>query len=470
MANNKQIAADVLQAVGGTANVTSVAHCMTRLRFNLKDTSLADEAVIKKIPGVIGMVEAGGQTQIIVGQNVPKVYEELCKLGGFKSEAAIQENLDSKSKEKLTPKKIGGNILNYMAGSLTPLIPVMLAAGMFKTVLVVCGPSLLNWIAADSNLYILLDFVYDAGFYFMPIYVGYTAAKKLGLTPLMGMFMGGILIAPDFVNLVSAGSTFSVFGLPVRMTNYAQSILPILLCVFGMSYIEKFFKKVVPDTLSTIFVPTLTTLVMLPLGLCVLAPAGGYIGDALAIVLNAFAEHGGFVAVAVIAALWEYLVMSGMHVVLLMPAMTIIMSGGNDPVFMTAGHIATWAAVGMALGTFLRMKNKEEKATALGFFISGLVGGVTEPVLYGIGFKYKKPFIGMSIGAAVGGAYAGLTHVSSYLTAASNFLGVLRYSGSTPANLTNGIIACVAAMIVSAICVYLMGYSKQEIMTGCPDE
>ncbi len=461
MADNKKIAEQVLAAVGGKDNVSFVNHCMTRLRFNLKDNSLPDKEGLKKIDGVIGAVESGGQFQVIIGQNVPKVYAEICAAGGFRAEAALDENLDT-HKEKLTPKKIGNNILNYLAGSLTPIIPVLITAGLFKTVLAVFGPDLLGWIPATSDLYILLNFLYNAGFYFLPIYVGYAAAKKIGVTPILGMFMGGILIAPGLLKLATEGTAFTVFGIPASVHNYTQTVLPILLTIWVMSYVERFFKKHVPETLSTIFTPFLTITVMVPLSLCLLAPAGTFVGDYIAKLLVAFGDFGGFVAVVVVAMLWEYLVMSGMHVVLVITAMTTVMAGGNDPLFLTAGHIATWAACGMALGAFLRIKNRDEKAISLGYFISGLIGGVTEPVLYGVGLKYKRPFIGMSIGAGIGGLYAGLTHVSSYLMASSNFLGVLRFSGSTTANLLNGTIACVISMLSSAAAVYLMGFGNEK--------
>lgn len=466
MAKNEQIAADVLKAVGGSENVTSVTHCMTRLRFNLKDMGLPKEDEIKAIRGVLGVAVAGGQYQVIIGQNVPKVYAEVCRLGNFEAQAAIDENLD-KPKEKLTPKKVGANILNYLAGSMTPLLPVLMAAGMFKTVLVIFS-DLLGVLPTDSDFYILMNFMYNAGFYFMPIYVGYHAAKKIGMSPVLGMYLGGILIAPAFVTMVTDGTPFTVLGLSVTMKNYSSSVLPILLSVAVAYLLESFFKKIIPDALSTIFVPTLTLLIATPIALLVTAPAGSIIGDYLSIILNFVADYGGFIGIAIIAALWEYLVMTGMHVVLLMPAMTALMSGGADPCMYPAAKCATFAAIGMALGTFLRMKNKEEKATALGFFVSGFVGGVTEPVLYGIGLKYKRPFIAMSIGAAVGGAFNGLMGVQAYMLASSNVLGILAFSGSTGKNFICGTIGCFIALIVSAIATYFIGYTKEEIETGMP--
>lgn len=465
MADNKKIAAAVLAAVGGKDNVSMVTHCMTRLRFNLKDASIPKEDEIKNIPGVLGVVVAGGQFQIIIGQNVPKVYKEVCILGGLETREAIDENLDA-PKEKLTLKRAGAAVMNYLAGTMTPLIPVMMAAGMVKTILVVC--ELLNVLSAESDLYILMDFVYNAGFYFMPIYVGYHAAKKIGMSPCIGMYLGGILIAPAFVQMAADGTPFTFLGLTVNVQDYNSSVLPIVVTVAVAFLVEKFIKKITPDALSTIMIPTLTVVISTPIALLVTAPAGSVAGDYLSILLNLIADYGGFVGIALIAALWEYLVMTGMHGVLLLPAIMTMMEGGTDPTAFVAAKCATFAAVGMALGTALAMKNKEEKSAAAAFFVSGLVGGVTEPVLYGIGLKYKRPFIAMSIGAAIGGAYNGLFNVTANIMSASNFLGVLAFSGGTSSNFVNGTIGCCIALVASAILTYFFGYSKAELESGTP--
>jgi PTS system beta-glucosides-specific IIC component len=463
MGDNKKLAADVLAAVGGPENVTNVTHCMTRLRFNLKDDKVVDEAQIKEIKGVLGFVYSGGQNQIIIGQTVDKVYDEVCKLGGFAQKEEIKENLDADlPKEKLTAKKIGSNIMNYLAGSLTPLIPLIIAAAMFKTVQTIIGPDMLNLVSAESDIYVLLGLVYNAGFYYLPIYLGYTAAKKIGVTPVLGLFMGGILVAPELIQMATDGTSFTVFGIPCMVGNYSQTVLPILLSVWIMLYVEKFFNKYTPTSIRTIFAPFFTMLVMVPISLCLLAPAGNVIGMGIGTVLIAFGNVAGFIAVALIAALWEYLVMSGMHLVLAVTMITVIMSQGYESMVAPAACCATCAAFGMAFGAALRTKDKEERSLNIGYFISGIVGGVTEPALYGTGFRYKRPLLGMSIGAAIGGLYAGLTHVAYYVAGATNFLMVLGYVGGGTANLVNGIISCVIAMVGAAIATYLIGLEPKK--------
>lgn len=463
MADNKKIAADVLEAVGGKDNVSFVAHCMTRLRFNFKDMSKVDVDRIGKIKGVIGSQESGGQYQIIIGQNVPKVYEELCSLGGFKIQDAIDENLDA-PKEKLTLKRIGSNILDYLSGSMVGIIPVIIGAALFKTVAVLCGPDMFNIITEDSDLYVLMNMLYNAGFYFLPMYLGWSAAKKIGASPVLGLFTAAVLIEPTFMSMAAEeGSAFTVYGIPAPLANYSQTVLPILLCVPVLYAVEKFFKKVIPDVMSTVFVPFLTMAVMVPVELCLLAPIGNELGNVIGNAMFAFGNVGGFVAVALLCAVWEFLVMTGMHGVIMTLAIMQILSTGQESFVMTASGIAGFAAWGMALGGFLRLKSKEEKGLALGYFISGVLGGVTEPVLFGLGLRYKRPFIGCVVGGLVGGAIAGLLHVTCYAPGASNFLKVVNYIPGGTTNFVGCIVASVAAMLVSAAMVYFFGFSKKDL-------
>lgn len=461
--NNEQIAKTVLEAVGGKNNVTFVTHCMTRLRFNLKDMAIPDQEAMKELKGVLGVVVSGGQFQVVIGQNVPKVYAALCAEAGIAQQDAIDENLDG-PKEKLTLKRAGSNILNYMAACMTPMIPAMMAAALFRAIQVAIGPDMLGLVTAESSFYMLCDFVYNAFFYFLPVYLGYTASKKLNLNPVMGMLAACLLIVPGFVDLADAGASFSVYGIPCIVNNYSQSVLPIVLTVWVMSYVDRFFRKVIPDILSTIFVPFLTMVVIVPVELCLLAPIGSVAGDFIGNGLLAFGNVGGFLAIAVVAAVWEFLVMSGMHTVLIVFGISSMMTNGVDNFVLTAGGYATWAAFGMALGAFLRLRDKEEKTLALGYFVSGILGGVTEPVLYGIGFKFKKPFIAMAIGGFCGGLYAGLMHVGTYVMGATNFLSVLGYVGGGTANMIHGCVGAVIALGVSAALTYFIGFTEQDLL------
>lgn len=461
MANNKEIAEQVLASVGGASNVKDVTHCMTRLRFMLKDDSIPKDDEVQAIPGVLKVIRGGQQYQVVIGNNVPKVYDEVVKLGGFTASAPV-ENDAPKAGKKLTPKQVGKNILGYMAGCMTPIIPVLLAAALFRTLSAVLGPDLLGVITPESDLYILLDFVYNAAFYFLPILVGFNAAKQLGISPMLGAFMGCILISPNFVAIAQSHTPFTVFGIPCITAEYGQTVIPVMLSVYAQSLIYKGFKKIMPDMLTTVFTPFLTMIVTIPVSLCALAPLGTIVGNAISGGLAWFGMHTGFLGVAVIAALWELLVITGMHMALMMPMMASFFETGIQSGPLLSGGFATWACYGVALGVALRAVNKDVRSNGLGCFVSGILGGITEPTVYGICMRYSRCFVAMMVGGFLGGAYAGLMNVEAYAITSPNFLALLSYAGGTTGNLINGIIASVIAFVSAAVFTYLFGLTKAE--------
>lgn len=466
MANNAEIAQNVMNAIGGTKNVTSVTHCMTRLRFVLKDETIPSDEKVKNIQGVLSLVRNGGQYQVVIGPNVQKVYEEVCRIGGFTQKEAVKEESvaeHSAEKKKLTPKEVGKNIIGYMGGCMTPMIPVMLAGGLFSCINAIFGPGLLKLYGEGSDMQVLFQFLYNAAYYFMPILVGFNAAKLLDINQMLGAYMGCILIAPELISIVDSGEPFAVFGIPCTLNNYSQTVLPIMLSVYAMSLIYKVVKKYMPDFLTTVFTPFLTMLISTPIALCILAPLGSIAGNAISGSLAAFGNATGFFGVAVIAAIWELLVMTGMHMALMMPMMASFFETGVMSGPLVSGNFATWACFGVALGAALRLKKREDKSTAFGFFISGIVGGITEPVLYGLCLRYNRLFLSMAAGGFVGGAYAGITNLCGYSITSPNFLTLLSYAGGTTANLVNGVIGSVLAFAVATIMTYLIGFSKKDL-------
>ena len=419
MADNKKIAEQVLAAVGGAANLKDATHCMTRLRLYLKDDSLPKDDEVKKISGVLGVVRGGQQYQIVIGTNVPKVYEELCKLAGISASAAVKDDAAAAqdaaiTKRKLTPKQVGKNIMGYLAGCMTPMIPVLLAGGLVRAVNSIFGPDLLGLYTLESNLYILFDFLYDAAFYFMPILVGYNAAKQLGVNGMLGSFIGSVLMVPDFAAFATNGQTFTVFGIPATVTNYAQTVLPVMLSVPLFCLIYKLVKKFMPDLLTSVFTPFFSLIISMPFILCLLAPLGTIVGNAI-----------------------------------------------SGP--MNAGNFATWACFGVALGAALRLKNKDDRSTSFAAFASGILGGVTEPTLYGICFRFTRCFVTMAVGGFVGGAIAGIFDLKRYAMTSPNFLSLLGYVGGTNANIAVGVVASFSSLIVAAVLTYLFGFSKKDL-------
>lgn len=463
--NNKfdELASAVLNAVGGKDNVISVTHCITRLRFNLKDNSIPKDEEVENIEGVIGVMRTAGQFQVIIGQTVDKAYAALCEVGGFKPDA-ISDEVEQKE-EKLTVKSVFSKFLNVLSGCLTPLIPMLIAGSLFKTIVAICGPDMLNVLSAESDLYVLFTFVGDAAFYFFPIVIGYTASKQFGVNPILGLFLGGILVHPTLTALVNAGEAFTVYGIPCSLQAYSATIFPIILSVWVMSYVEKFFNKVISAALKMVFAPFLTIAVMLPIALCVLGPLGAFIGQYICEGILSLGDFGGIftiLAIALIGGLWEFLVISGMHWLLISTLIMVVSTNGSESLVGAAVAAASFSVGGMCLGAALRQKKAEERSLSLTYVIAQVIGGVTEPGLYGIGFGYKRPFIGMVAGGFAGALYGGIVGLTAYnLVPVASFLALLSYSGASTMNFVNGCISAAIAFIVSAVVTYVLGIENK---------
>ena len=469
MADNKKIAADVLEAVGGKSNVSYVAHCMTRLRFTLKDRSKVDEGTLKRTTGVLGFQETGGQYQVIIGQNVPKVYNELCAMSGLAKQEAIDENLDTPAeKEKLTPKLVGKKILDYLSGSMVPLIPIFLTGGLSRAIASLIGPTLLNLVSAESDVYILFyDLIYNAAFSFIPLYLGYTAAKKIGATPVLGLFLGGIYMSPTFATMVTEGTQFTIFGIPVMMASYSQTVLPIVLSVPVLYLLEKGIRKIMPDVLTTVVTPFCTIIIMVPICFLVLGPIGRELGTLVSTGILALGDAGGpirVIGMTIIGGIWQLLVITGMHIAIIQLAKIPLLEYGYEAFVYVASNAAMLGVWGMALGAFLRIRRKEEKSQNFGFLVSGAIGGVTEPALFGLALRYTRPLIGMIAGGAAGGLFLGLTNVVYYNSGGgSNILFLTAYLPGGQANVMFACIGFAIAFVVAAVVTYLFGFKKEDL-------
>ncbi len=468
MAKNEKfrvLAERILTEIGGKVNVSNVTHCMTRLRFNLKDLSLPNDDAIKNIPGVLGVIRSGGQYQVIIGNDVRNVYDALCELGGFEKTATIMDD-EPKEKQKMTVSSVLMAILDGFSGSVTPAIPVMVTSGFFMMLNAVLGPMMLNVVKEGSDLNVLLTIVGDAGFYFFPVIIAYSAARKFNASPVLAIFLGGILIHPTLIGLATEGAKFSVFGIPATPQVYTHTLVPIVISVWILSHIERFLKQYVPAMLQVVAVPVVSIAVMLPITLVVVGPFGNYIGSLISNGIIGLSEYGGIlgiIAIAIIGALWQVFVMTGMHQVLIAALIVSITSTGSDSVVLP-GMMASGAALwGMAFGAFLRIKNKEEKSLAFSHFITAIVGGVTEPALYGVALKYKRPFIGMIIGGFIGGLIIAAFKVTCYfLINTASFLTISMLVGGSTANIVAGVAGMGIGFVVAAIVTYFFGFDKNS--------
>ena len=309
------IAAKIVELVGGKDNIAHAAHCLTRLRITPKDTSLVKLDEIKKL-GVIGAQMIGDQVQVIIGNDINEVYDAFVNASGVERTAAIDENLDPELTRKKSFKEILGSIFPAIVSCVFPILPALLACGMLQSIVML----LTNFkiVPADSPTIQTFTWVYNVAFWFLPVFVGYAAAKRFGVKTAMGILMGAILIHPTFVELVKAGAGYTVpnpggpptvvpgtgnagslFGIPIYPGDYTSTIIPVIVCVFVQSYVEKFLNKIVPKTLRFVFVPTFELLIMIPLALLVLAPISHRLSTALAGLLIALFHIPGVGAILI---------------------------------------------------------------------------------------------------------------------------------------------------------------------------
>ena len=422
MDKNQQIVNDLLPLVGGKENVTSAFHCMTRLRLNVKDKDLVQADEIKKVNGIAGTQFVGDQLQIIIGTNVPKVYDIFVEETGLTAQAAIDEDPDG-GKQKTIDK-----IFSYISGSLTPVLPAFVAAGLFKTIIPIFGPDLLGLFSAESDIYTLLTFLGDAGFYFLPILIGVGASMKLNMPWIYGAYIACIMMHPTFVAL--QGQPFTVFGIPCSVQAYGSTVIPILAIVWVESLIYKFLAKRVPDTLQLIVTPFVTLLLITPIALCLIGPAGAFFSTYLGGAIIGLSDTVGPLATAIIGGLFLPLVFTGMHVIFYVYLFTTFPTVGFDKFFLPGVVASSWTIMGVWLGCLVRYKKKENKAYATTAFITWLLGGVGEPFMFGIILKNKKVLLASCIAGFVGGLVAGLTGLTAYVLAASNGIyGLLAFLG-----------------------------------------
>ena len=439
------LAAQILKAVGGKENVAFVTHCVTRLRMNLKDKAKLNEEQLNAIPGLLGHTWSGEQFQIIVGQTVADVYDAFCRLGGFATESAPADDTPAAKK-----KFSFDALFDALSGCVTPVIPILVGCGLLKIIIMLC--ELTHILNADMPTHMVLSFVSDAGFYFLPVFVGFTAANKFGGGPLMGALIGAILIHPTFTALNGEGVALSFLGLPIMAGSYANMIFPSILSVFLMSKIQRFIGKHSPEVVRTITEPLFTLLIMIPITLCVTGPLGLYLGNIITASIMWLYSHLGFIGVAVLAALFPFMILMGMHPCAGAYALQSFSTLGYDPVVLIANFCANMAMGGACMGVALKAKKAETKSLGVSFAVSAVFSGVTEPALFGMLTKVRSAMLSACAGAVVGGCIAGLFKVSAYAFPGSGgLLGLPCFIGPAAINFTMAAVSVVVSMIAGFV-------------------
>ncbi|MGC5773125.1 beta-glucoside-specific PTS transporter subunit IIABC [Paenibacillus pabuli] len=448
---HQETAQEIIKAVGGTNNINSVYHCVTRLRFDLKNNDKVDHNSLKKLDKVMGTNISGDQFQVIIGNDVSKVFDAMVK-----EHPSIQQSTENQQPKPEKNKNIILNIFETIAGVFAPMLPAITAAGMLKGLLALFVS--LEWMSAGTDTYRILSAIGDGVFYFLPLLIAVSAARKFGSNPFVAIALGTALMYPDMGALLSGGESVAFIGIPVTAVSYASSVIPILLAVWLMSYVEKWVDRVIPAALKLLLVPLITLLVMVPVTLIAIGPLGTFVGSGLSGGINWLLNEGGLIAGIVLGGAMALIIMTGMHYALVPIILSNIATLGFDK-FLPLTYISNMGQAGATLGVFFRAKDKKLKTVALSTSFTALMG-VTEPAMYGVNMKYKKPFAAAMIGSAVGGGFALAFGAKAYVLAGNGGLpGLPSLIGQTFWYSFGGMIL---AFVVGAIMSTVFGIKEEE--------
>jgi len=444
------VAKKILEKIGGESNVNSVQHCMTRLRFILKDESKADDDAIKKIKGVMGVTKQGGQYQVIIGNSVGTCYKELIKLGNF------QEGSSNEVKEK---KGVINSILDVVSGCMSATMPAIVGAGMIKVLLVILP--MIGVLSNTSQTYTILNALGDATFYFLPLILCISVSKKFNINAYTLAAVIGVMVYPDFIGLVDAGEKISLFGLPVASASYAYSVIPVIMMAWIMTYIEKFTDSITLAVTKNFLKPMLTLLIALPIALVVIGPIGFYAGEALSSAMVFIYDKAGWLAIMAMGALMPLLVMTGMHWAFVPLSIMNINNPnlGFDTLLLVGMLCSNLAQGASCLAVFLKSKNKDLKQLSGAAAVSAFLAGVTEPAMYGITLKYKKPLYASMIAGGISGLYAGFVGLKCYVFVTPAMLSIVQFiNPAGGSNFVNALIVAGMTMAIAFVLTWILGF------------
>lgn len=441
--NYQELGDKILALVGGRENVTGLTHCATRLRFNLKDEGKAQTEALKKTPGVLGVVVSGGQYQIVIGNDVNHVYRPIAE----KCSLTQDGGGDRQKGEK---KGIGARLIDTITGIFTPVLPAITAAGMLKAVLSLLVAFKLVDTAAST--YQVINFMADAAFYFLPVLLANSAAKKFGCNPYLAMMLGGMMLHPNFINMVTAskesGEAIRLFFIPIYNASYSSSVIPIILSVWFMSLVEPLADRISPKPIKFFTKPLLTALVAGAAGLAVLGPVGYVIANWIAAGVTGLNTYVSWLVPMILGGVFPLLVMTGTHYGIIPIGINNRMTTGFDTIVYPANLASNIAQGAAAFAVAVRTRKAEIRQVASSAGITA-VCGITEPALYGINMRFKTPLISACIGGAAGGLFMGLFTVKNYGGGSPGLMTLPGYIGGD--TLRDLMLACIGAAIAFVI-------------------
>ncbi len=437
-------AKQIVTLIGGRENIQSYTHCATRLRFDLKDRSLADTEQIKSVKEVLAVVESGGIYQVVIGPKVDQMYQEVQKV--LEAENLMTETVNAQVSEETSEKKTASKksisfetvknvVLNYISGAITPNMPVMVASGLISAILAILTQT--GILSAESATYTLWAAIADAAFYFLPALIAVSAARKVNASPAMAAFISLALVGTS----INGAEGLSMFGLPISQVTYSSNIVPVLLFVPILAIVEKFLDKRLPKAASFVLKPLISTVIVATLTLFVLGPIGTWIGAALANLCVILSDFGG-IAFGLAAFFMPFLVITGMHTMLIPVIVNELTTFGYSTVF--AANIAVnFAIAGTALAIGVKSKNKEKRSVGLSTGVTALLS-VTEPALYGCVIPGKKTLLTACTASGIAGILVGVLKIKGYAAASVSLLTLPVFMGPEASNF---IYACIAAAV-----------------------
>lgn len=446
MADITKLAAEILEMVGGAENITFVAHCMTRLRFNLKDESIVDDAKVKAIDGVIDIRHSAGQYQVVVGPKVDKVYEIVAKETGIDTGKSAADEGETKG--------FLGKLMKLISGIMMPVLPALIACGMINAVLSILTTA--GVVSAESGIYTMLYGMGNACMYFLPVLVGSSAAKFFGIDQYIGAVLGAILIYPTFVAAAGAGDALDLFGVKFTMVSYASTVFPAIVAAWFASVLYKWLRAVLPDALAFALVPFLTVAIAAPISLLVVGPVIQQASSLLATAVLAVYQLSPVLCGVILGPIFGLVMIPlGLHWALIVISINNIMTVGSDPILgLLCGSMGV---VGACLAFALRSKDPGEKSLGFSCAITSLCG-ITEPALYGIVLEHKKIIIASMISGAISAVIPAIFNTRTFVMTSSgifSFPGYMNPSGDM-SSLIGAILCNVVGFILTFVLVYIM--------------
>lgn len=444
-------AKELVKELGGDSNITNVTHCATRLRFILKDESVVDSAKVTKIPGVITTVQAGGQYQVVIGNHVKDAF-------GFVTELiTIDENATDSSQNKMG---IFNRIVDIISSIFAPFLYTLAACGILQGILGIFVA--LNAIDTAGGTYQILNFISWTAFTFLPVLISITAAKKFGVNTYVAVVIACALVCPDYINMVNTGADVYFLGMKVQLLSYTSSVIPIILSIWVASYVQKFFDKYLPIVVRNLFSPMFTITIMVPVTLLAFGPIGNTIGGAIGGAYNYLYGLSPIIAGIIVGGLWEVLVIFGVHWGITPVTVENYASLGYDT-FTGLQASAVFSQAGAALGVFLKTKDKEMKGVSASAAVTGLFG-ITEPAIYGVNLRLKKPMICGCIAGAIAGGVAGAFNAVSW---GYNMPGIatipVYFKAGHMTQFVGFLISIVVAFVLGAILTYIVGFKEDVV-------